>query len=354
MERFFAKSAPLRASTRQGSLLLSNSLEFVDLATSDDLRSRQLVGNFDLATTRAEKFRARAAVEYEVMPNIEPTALSLATDLNVRNDAILQFSTGYRLDGTSLYTGASALTRLGKTSLAFEGDYDFKRKSHSVALRWGLSFGRNAQGFYLEEPSRAKLGAVEVNAFHDRNADGIRSPDEPSLPNLTFFSPSESAETDQNGYVMITGLPANRPTSIQIDLASLPGISLVPETTGFEIVPRRGRIHAADFPVVSVGEIDGAVIYMSATGRQPVGGERLGLEPLSASGDTKWLTSEADGYFYFEQMRPGRYRIVLGEAQASRLQLCLATGFPSEVEVPTSGGPQSIGIAISNCSDIEN
>lgn len=342
--------ASLRASTRIEGFLLSNSIELADFRTPEGSESQQIVGNFDLSSPRKGNFRARAAVDYELVPDLKPIGVGLVTDYNFREDSLLQFSTGYRLDGSSLFAGASVLTKLGRTTLALDADYDFKRESHSVALRWGMSFGKNATGFFVDESARARLGAVEVTAFHDRDADGVRDADEEVLPNLTFFSPTESAETDVSGRAMITGLPTSRPINIQIDLASLPDISLIPESDGFEIVPRRGRTHSVDFPIVSVGEVDGTVMFSSAAGEQAVGGVSLGLKPFAGQEPILWLRSEADGYFYFEQLRPGRYEIVLDEDQAERLQLCLLPGARNELEIDPDGGSQTADVRITKCS----
>lgn len=341
--------ASLRTSARLSGFLFSNSIEFADFKDRDGDGNQQLVGNFDLATSKFGNFRIRAALDYDILPQAKPSAVAVITDLDIREKTYLRFSTGYRLDGSSFPFGASVLTRLGKTTLAFEGDYDLKRKSHSVALRWGLSLGKSAQGFYVDEVSRARRGSVEINAFYDRNANGVRDADDEAVPNLTFFSPTETSETDQTGQALLTGLATNRPISVQLDQSSLPDISLVPVSPGFEIVPRRGRTHHADFPIVSVGEIDGTVHFVSVSGKQPVGGVRLGLKPSDPGRPSIWIRSEADGFFYFEQVKPGRYELILDEGQADRLELCLASPTTEELEVPADGGTQSTDVWVSKC-----
>lgn len=342
--------ASLRASTRVSDFLLSNSFEFSEFANVDGFENSQFIGNFDLATGDGDKFRARAAIDYELVPDIKPIALSLVTDLNLREDTFLQLSTAYRLDGESWSTGASISTNLGKTRLALDADYDLRRDSHSVALRWGLSLGKSQRGFYLEEPARAKQGSVEVTAFHDQNANGKRDADEEGLPNLAFFSSTQNAETDESGVALITGLPANRPTNIQIDLSSLPDISLMPEFPGIQIVPRRGRTHVIDFPIVSIGEVEGTVFFQTSDAMQAVGGVILGLQKNSGNAPPVWLRSEADGYFYFERIRPGSYQIILDEDQATRLNICFASDSAPSITVPAEGGALTTSISLSRCS----
>ena len=341
----------IRASTRLMGFLASNSLEYAEFKVANGFGDSQLLGSFDVSTVGAGQFKLRSALEYELMPKVKPTAISAVADYRLSEKTNLRASSGYRLDGTSLSVGTSASTMVGKGILALEADYDLKRKAHSVALRWGLSFGRNSGGFYVDRPSRAKQGAVEVHAFYDRNADGVQDPDEGPLENLTFFSPSESVETDETGHAMITGLPSNRPVNIQVDIATIPDITLVPQTSGFQIVPRRGHLQSIAFPIVSVGEIDGTVSFVTSEGEQPVGGVTLGLKPQSEDDAIVWVRSEADGYFYFEQVRPGRYSVVLDEGQASRLQLCLEPASDREVVIASTGGQQTVGIKVQRCPE---
>ena len=337
-----------RFSTWISDYLVSNAFEYVDFSAAEGNGERQFLGTFDLATMRSSRFRGRASIEYSILPQAEPTAIGATGDWKLNPKTLLQFSAGYRLDGSSTSLGASALTRFGKSTLGIEGLYDLQRKAHSVSLRWGVSFGRGPDGFFLDEVSRARHGAVQVNAFYDRNADGIRDEDEEALPDLGFFSPSDSTTTDAAGRAVITGLPANRPTAIQIDVATIPDITLIPDEAGFEIVPRRGRTHAVDFPIVSIGEVEGTVIYVTATGSQPVGGVILGLEPVEREAEPIWLRSEADGYFYFEQVRPGEYTVLLDTDQAARLSLCL--GPLDTVTVSPEGGTQTLDITVANCA----
>ena len=345
----FENRVGLRGSIRKGDFLFSNSAEYVSFETAEGFEAEQAIGVFDLTAARGENTRVRASFEYEILPTLEPNAVSLVADRNFGEHFLLQAGAGYRFDGSSLTTSASVLTRLGKTTLALEADYDFRRKSHAVALRWGLSFGRSSRGFYVDHLSRARLGAVEVRAFHDRNADGVRNEDEAIFPDLAFFSPSETVLTDDRGYAMITGLPEHRPTKIQLDMATLPDITLVPAEPGLEIVPRRGRTHSAEFAIVSVGEVEGTVVFVSGSDEQAVGGVRLGLKPLDTEGETRWLRSETDGYAYFEQVRPGRYAIVLDPEQAKGLGICLIEDSESLIEVEPEGGAYAFSARISRC-----
>lgn len=347
----YENRASLRGSVRKGRFLFSNAAEYVSFETSEGFEAEQMIGVFDLSTTRGENLRIRSSFEYEVLPTLDPRAISLVADRNFGEDILVQAGAAYRFDGSSLIASASALTKLGKTTLAFEADYDFERKSHAVALRWGLSFGRSTQGFYVDHLSRARLGAIELRAFHDRNADGVRNEDEDIFPNVGFVSPGETAQTDEGGYAIITGLPEHRPTRIQLDLATLPDITLVPAQPGIEIVPRRGRTHSADFPIVSVGDVEGLVYFVTGSDEQTVGGVRMGLKPLDTDGETTWLRSEADGYIYFEQVRPGRYEIVLDPDQAKGLGICFTDKTERQLEIDPSGGSHSIVVSVSRCSE---
>ena len=124
----------------------------------------------------------------------------------------------------------------------------------------------------------------------------------------------------------------------------------MPEFPGIQIVPRRGRTHVIDFPIVSIGEVEGTVFFQTSDAMQAVGGVILGLQKNSGNAPPVWLRSEADGYFYFERIRPGSYQIILDENQATRLNICFAPDSAPSITVPAEGGALTTSISLSRCS----
>lgn len=110
--------------------------------------------------------------------------------------------------------------------------------------------------------------------------------------------------------------------------------------------------HSAEFAIVSVGEVEGTVVFVSGSDEQAVGGVRLGLKPLDTEGETRWLRSETDGYAYFEQVRPGRYEITLDAEQAKGLGICLTEDGETLIEVEPEGGAYAFSAKVSRCPSL--
>jgi hypothetical protein len=98
---------------------------------------------------------------------------------------------------------------------------------------------------------------------------------------------------------------------------------LFPASEGIEFVPRAGRVHESDFAIVALSDIEGTAVFVSGDRRQPVSG--VNLELVGKDGKIAATTrTEGDGFYLFEQVRPGAYTIRLEAAQAGRLGLALA------------------------------
>jgi len=114
-----------------------------------------------------------------------------------------------------------------------------------------------------------------------------------------------------------------------------------------EIVPRPGRFHVTDFPIVALSELEGTVTFADDASRRGVSGLRLQLR--NATGQIAGtVRSERGGYYFFEQIRPGHYALVIEEEQARRLGVCLSS--PVAVDIPATGEFITRDLEVVNCS----
>ncbi len=110
----------------------------------------------------------------------------------------------------------------------------------------------------------------------------------------------------------------------------MPDIDLAPAVEGIEIVPRPGRIHSAEFPIVALSEVEGTVSFNQGATAKGVSGVRLKLQDASGK-DVSFAKTEIDGYFFFERIKPGTYTLRLDADQAKRLNLCAAQDYTVSV-----------------------
>ncbi len=190
----------------------------------------------------------------------------------------------------------------------------------------------------MSKPGIATQGGATLRAFQDLDGDGAYGPADKPLPDVDFVAFNQTATTDQAGTARLEGLGYGRGVGIQIDPTSLPDINLAPAKPGVEVVPRAGRLHTIDYPVIAVSEIEGVASFVSERGAKEVSGVRLQL--TEENGKIVGVArTEVDGYYFFERVVPGSYRLTIEPEQAKRLNLCpadlgtISVGFEPDVIV---------------------
>ena len=128
--------------------------------------------------------------------------------------------------------------------------------------------------------------------------------------------------TDKQGVAMIGRLGDGVRTNYRVDMETLPDIALYPTSPGVSFVPRAGRVHVSEFPVIAHSEIEGTARFISDRTGKAVSGVRLEL--VAADGNVvKRVRTEGDGFYLFEQVAPGSYSIRIEPEQANRLGIAL-------------------------------
>lgn len=341
-------SAGLRGSARLAGLMVSNTLDFMRNTATGGIGFSQVVGNFDLATFNRSDTQLRGSLGYRVLP--DPGITQVAANVVHRlDDATVLSGTGsYSLEADDFSLGLSAARQFDRFTLALDGQYSFRQKSYASALRLGFSLGRDPlrRRLFIDHPGQAGSGAVALRAFHDRDGDGRWSDGDLALPEVDFAVFNNTATTDANGMARLGELGHGNRISVQIDPSSLPDIAMAPAARGVEIVPRAGRFHRSDFAVVELSELEGTVRFGGADSNRGVSGLRLQLrDPQGAAVQT--VRTERGGYFFFEQVRPGTYALIIDPEQAARLGICLNE--QASVVVAPLGDVLSRNLTVTSC-----
>ena len=203
----------------------------------------------------------------------------------------------------------------------------------SLAASIGLAFslGPNPQsgGFHMSSEKLAASGQAYATVFDDRNADGIRQPDEPveKEVELTAGLSGRGKPTDANGRTVIGGLTPFVPVLIGIDASSLPDPFVQPANSGIVVTPRPGVPIAIELPLVSAGEISGTLLR---EGGKTLSG--IDIELIDKSGRViKTTRSEYDGFFLFESIPYGTYRMRIAALAASLVRVNPEIAVPAEL-----------------------
>jgi len=316
--------AALRATLPLSGVLLSNTFDYNVTSAPGTATSKRLLGNFDLATLSGSRTRFRAGLGYGLAPKLNLQSVTVEADRRFGESTLVRAGVTHTLTDHQTTLGLSAVRRLGPVNVAFDGSYGFPNRNFALALRVGFSFGRNpvsGRGF-IARPGLTSGGAVAVQAFADANANGLRDPGETPIEGVTFLAGTDEARSDAKGRAFIGGLGDGARASLRVDSDSMPDIALAPARPGIEIVPRPGRIHTADFAIVTLSDIEGTAYFRAESGTRAV--SRLQLRLLRPDGTlAAHARSESDGFFLFERLPAGEYRIELDPQQAATLKIRL-------------------------------
>jgi len=126
--------------------------------------------------------------------------------------------------------------------------------------------------------------------------------------------------------VTIAGLQTFSPITVGIDRSSLGDPMLAPEKALQVVVPRPGVPAQVDIGLVSSGDIEGAVVKNGG-----LGFEGVDLELVDSSGAVVGTArTDYDGYFLFEGVPYGTYRVRIAKDSAE------AIGVPQELKLQTT------------------
>jgi hypothetical protein len=341
-------SAGLRGSARLAGMMVSNTLDFIRNTATGGIGFSQLIGNFDLATFNRADTQVRGSLGYRVLPDPGITQVAANAVHRLDDDTVVSGTASYSLDSDDFSLGLSGARQFDRFTLALDGQYSFRQRTYAVGLRLGFSLGRDPmrQRFFMAQPGLAGSGAVALRAFHDRDGDGRWSDGDLALPDVDFAVFNNSATTDENGMARLGELGHGNRVSVQLDPSTLPDIAMAPPSRGIEIVPRAGRFHSSEFAVVELSELEGTVRFTGTENNRGVSGLRLQLrDPQGAAVQT--VRTERGGYFFFEQIRPGTYALIIDPEQAARLGICLTA--PQTVDIAPLGDVLNRDLAVISC-----
>jgi len=172
-------------------------------------------------------------------------------------------------------------------------------------------------GWRVARDKLARDGEATVTVFRDENGDGIRQAGEEGIPGVAIEAGLRKADrtTADNGRTIVDGLNPFVPILIGIDKGSLPDPLLQPKGPGMVVVPRPGVSAEILLPLAPTGEIEGSLVSPDG---QPRPGATIELVDQKGVPVAQTL-SEFDGYFLFDRVPYGQYRLRVASAVATAL-----------------------------------
>lgn len=142
--------------------------------------------------------------------------------------------------------------------------------------------------------------------------------------------------TGADGVAVLRNLPRRQTSRISVRTDDLEDPFLRPDPPAQRIKGAPGRKSDLSFSMQSLGEISGFI--RSARQGVRMGGIRVSLFPLAAEGgEALSVRTSSDGYFYFGEVKPGRYRIAISAEDLSARRLEEQDPKVIEVTIDPSG-----------------
>jgi hypothetical protein len=183
-----------------------------------------------------------------------------------------------------------------------------------------FAFGPSAEGgLRFSSNKLARSGQAAVRVFRDNDGDGHFTDGDETLPDvyLTAGIRRTDAITGKNGVAMVDELKPFVPVLVGVDESTLNDPYLAPRTKGIVVTPRPGVFADVDFPISPAGEVEGELLAPDGASLSGVS-----LELIDESGSVAATAfSEFDGFFLFERVPYGRYRLRVAPGDARRLQV---------------------------------
>ena len=311
-------SKELEAATR-----LSASLNRFNLSTGLRYRKQYLrsgrapPGEFNLAligSGRVGAVRLRGATSFDVSPDARFRSAELSAYWSASDKVDWEGALFYDGPGKRGHARLSHVRRLNSMAVAVTGE---AATDGSLALGFNLNFSLNpAGGFKFSRQPLAQAGAVQARVYRDLNDNGVRDAAEPLEKGALITTGRRLSEiaTDARGTVLVGGLATYEPITVGVDESSLADPMLVPRKALQVVVPRPGVPAQVDIALVGGGDVEGAIVKSGG-----VGFEGLDLELVDAAGKTvATARTDYDGFFLFERVPYGEYRVRLTKATAEK------------------------------------
>ncbi|WP_143131022.1 carboxypeptidase-like regulatory domain-containing protein [Roseospirillum parvum] len=314
-----------RTSYSSGGLIASNQLSAVRTSGDGTESSTSVGGTFDM-NYRFEDTQVRGSVGYSWLPLRRVDSISVSADHDLDEDTNVNAGLSYTLGQNRRATVNAGLSHtFSFAAMNVNGTYG-EGGDYGFGLNMSFSLAREPHsGMPVMRSERAaNSGAVAARAFLDNDGDGSFTEGDEPLEEVGFEGFGEPGErTNAEGVALLGGVSAGRPTDVVLDEATLEDPFWVAPRPGVSVVGRPGAVAEVDFPVVPTGEIDGTTYLVKPDGeRTEVSNTRLEL--VDAEGRVVATTrSEYDGFFLFDLVPPGTYRLRVEPDQLDRLGLSM-------------------------------
>ena len=315
-----------------GSGRISTSLWFTSFEEhlEGEKTSTSLAGGQTSFNTSIRPWSFRLSTSYAIQPELKYTQLSATGNLSV--DSNMSLDVGIRqnsaTDVTSYTSGIN--WRFEKVVISTRVGYDSdERWSGVISAATTLVHQPGTFLPRLDRRASVSSGTVEARVFEDVS-DSERQPIEGA--NVNGLQNFRKATSNESGIAYLSQMPAYRRIDIELDDSSLLDYEMRSRVPGVSIISRPGSYNVVDFPLVRTAELEGHISVTVNGEKMPVSRALVSLK--STDGEVVTQTRTAfDGFYLFEGVEPGDYKISLDGVLEKRVMKQ-----PAKIAVASNSG----------------
>ncbi len=344
LERFDSNRKDIDLSNRLSAFVagvsVTNTVDFALTRGGDAESTTRGDGTF-LLSARLLQLSLRGSLNYAITPKADLTSAAVTADYRVGRKFSTRLAVDRTLTGDNQVTTVTAGVnrRFQWFDFGIDASYeDEGRYTVGASLSFSIGQEPRTKGLVVSSERMASNGSASARVFLDRNQDGRYNEGDQPIQGAKLRPGPRELETDEEGIALIPGLTHGRETPVTVQKESLEDPFWIITQEGYEIVPRPGRPAILDFPVVPTGEIDGTVYLRKGELTRAVSNVQLQL--LDEEGEVvQEVKSAFDGFYLFQMVTPGTYRVRVSPEQTQRLNLIVPP--EREVTIKKSGSIES-------------
>lgn len=196
-----------------------------------------------------------------------------------------------------------------------------EQRNINAALTFSMALGVSPKGVHYSRDSLQRTATIKAMAFMDDNNNGVFDQNEAPVSGVSFKGNSlwTDKTTDETGVVYLPGAKTATAQYLEFKSDSLDDPFLAVDQTRFSVQTHAGGVNLLYFPVYQTTEIEGEISLQKLSGGDVKAQAAVPLLLLDRKGNTvKRILSEYDGFFIFDGVKPGEYRIVVEDKYLQR------------------------------------
>ncbi len=334
----------------------------------------------------------RLTGDYEIKPNAEFEKFSVNYTRDLTDKLEMDLSVSKNVDQSFTDYHARLDWQAGFVRISPSISYNSSKDLYAgVNTRFGLMREPISGDIKMYDKTISSNAFVSAFVYLDKNGDGEFNKGDEPLPDIAVSAPQNGrrAMTNEKGIALFDRMVELRLTDVFVDQESLLDPAWISGFEGVSILPRQGYVARVEFPIHMSGELDGTVfanvvplpkevpeekMFDSVVARiepasgvapkkgeeeafdaalkeykkefaegvdirrdvlakaQPVPLRSIELQLYNDKGEVEQeIMTDVDGFYYFSNIPPGRYFLMIDEKSAARKNIIRPKPQPIEI-----------------------